>query len=107
MKLSAKEVKLISDLSTKRKRRVWGAWVSFLTVVALLVATYGYGMFPALGEGPFLGFAVGAAFVNLVHVYFGVRPEDKLIDLLQRYVNQDPEAIAQIAGVTESEGAAA
>jgi hypothetical protein len=40
----------------------------------------------------------------LIHVYFAVRPDDKLIDLLQRYVNRDPEAIVQVAGVTTIDG---
>ena len=34
MKLSAKEVKLITDLSTRRKRRKWDAWLSFLSAIA-------------------------------------------------------------------------
>lgn len=107
MKLNAKEVKLISDLSTRRKRRKWDAWLSFLSATGLLVATYGYGMFPSLMEWPILGIATGATLSYLVHVYFGVRPEDKLIDLLRRYLDRDPEAIAQIAGVLEPDEAAA
>lgn len=107
MKLSAKEVKLISKLSTRRKHRKWDAWLSFLSTVGLIVATYGYGMFPSLMEWPILGIMTGAAFAYLVHVYFGVRPEDKLIELLRRYLDRDPEAIAQIAGVLEPDEMAA
>jgi hypothetical protein len=34
---------------------------------------------------------------NLARTYFAVRPEDKLPDLLQRDVDQDPDALIQIA----------
>ena len=104
MKLSAKEAKLISQLRTRRKHRKWDAWLSFVLAVGLLVAVEGYGLLPSLGEFPFIGMAVGAAVAYLIHVYFAVRPDDKLIDLLQRYVNRDPEAIAQVAGVTTFDG---
>ena len=107
MNLSAKEVKLLSELSARQKRRMWDAWLSFLMTIALMVATYGYGMLPALTEGPFLGMAAGLTLAHLIHVYFAVRPEDKLIELLQRYVNNDPEAVAQLSGVIESDAAAA
>ena len=107
MKLTAKEVKLLSALSKRHKRRKWDAWFSFLSTIALIVATYGYGMFPSLIEWPFLGMAAGGTSGYLMHVYFAVRPEDKLIELLQRYVNRDPEAVAQLLGVVESDAVAA
>lgn len=107
MKLSANEVKLISEVETRCVHRKWGAWISFLTVVALLVATDGYGMLPSLRESSLLYIAAGAALPHLIYVYFVVRTEDKLADLLQRYVNRDPEAVAQISGATENDGVAA
>lgn len=107
MKLTAKEVELLSNLSTRRRHRKWDAWLSFLSAIGLMVATYGYGMFPSLAEWPFLGMATGLTFAYLIHVYFAVRPEDKLISLLQRYVNRDAEAVAQLAGVAESDAVAA
>lgn len=103
MKLSAKEVKLISGLSDRKRRRKWDAWLTFVSATGLTVATYGYGLFPSLMEWPILGFATGASVAYLVHVYFAVRPEDKLIELLRRYVDRDPEAIAQISGNLESD----
>jgi len=107
MKLTATEVKMLSRLSARRKRRMWDAWLSFLLAVALNIATYGYGVFPSLTESPFLGMAVGVSFAYLVHVYFAVRPEDKLIELLQRYVNRDPEAVKQLSAAVESDTVAA
>ncbi len=107
MKLSAKEVKLISDVSKNRKQRKWGAWLGFLTATGLLVATEGFGIFPSLRESSILVIAVVATFAHLIHVYFAVRPEDKLVDLLQRYINRDPEAVARLSWVTDSDGVAA
>jgi len=102
MKLTANEVKLLTALSKRHKRRKWDGWFSFLATVALIVATYGYGMFPSLIEWPFLGIAAGGAATYLMHVYLAVRPEDKLIELLQRYVNRDPEAVAQLFRAVET-----
>ena len=103
MKLTAKEVELLSGVAACRKRRKWDAWVSFLLVIALMIAVLGYGVFPSFAESQFLGMAAGASVAYLIHVYFAVRPEDKLIGLLQRYVNRDPEAVAQLSGVVASD----
>lgn len=74
MKLTAKEVKLLSALSNRQVRRKRDAWLSFLLTISLLVVTYGFGMFPLLKEQPFLAMASGATLSYLIHVYFGARP---------------------------------
>ena len=107
MKLTTNEMKLLLNLSKRRRRRKWDAWSWFLSTIGLMIATYGYGFFPSLTEWPILGMAAGLTLANLVHVYFAVRPEDKLVELLQRYVNRDPEAVKQLAGVIESDAVAA
>ena len=64
--------------------------------------TIKFGLFSALaGDSPILGLGIALAVGYLAHVYFAVRPEDELVELLQRYVNQDPEAVAQLANSTE------
>ncbi|MDZ7770191.1 MAG: hypothetical protein U5K38_14480 [Woeseiaceae bacterium] len=77
MKLTANEVKLLSDIAAHRKRRKRDAWVSFLLVIAVAVASFGYGMFPQLVEWPILGIAIGMTSALLIHVYFG-RPTVKI-----------------------------
>jgi hypothetical protein len=107
MKLTTIELKLIAGISKNRKRRKWDALATFLVSIILATATFGFGMFPALSNSMFLGVAVGASIMWLIHVYFGVRSEDKFVDLLQRYINRDPEAVAQIAAASEAEQVAA
>ena len=40
---------------------------------------------------------LGAATVNLLNAYSTIRVDDKLNDVLQRYVNSDPDAVRQLA----------
>ncbi len=113
MKLSRTEIKLVSDLSAKRRRRKRDAWWSFLTTIGLAVAVLGYEIFPSLGKllllplPPLLTVLPTVYFIHLIHVYFAVRPEDKLIRLLQRYLDRDAEAIVQISNVAETDDVAA
>lgn len=41
---------------------------------------------------------LGGFFAGQAAAYSSARSDDKLIDLVQRYVNADPEAIRQFAG---------
>jgi hypothetical protein len=107
MKLSRTEISLLLDIRAAHKRRRRDAWISFLTVIALFVATYQFELLASLRQSGLLGFAVGATAVYLIHVYFAIRPEDKLISLLQRYVHCDAEAVKQVAQATETNGTAA
>ena len=104
MKLSSKEVELISKWPARLKRRKRDAWSYFVSVTALMVATHGYGMFPYFAEGPVLAVAMTATIFYLANVYFAVRPEDKLVELLRRYIDRDPEAIEQIAAEPGPDG---
>ena len=106
MKLSEREIALIADIEKSRKQHKTGALV-FL----LFVPIWWYGM-PLIGmeqdtvaliTALLLGFGVA----YLANVYFGIRPDDKLIDLLQRYINDDAEAIQQLSGKSEIGGSAA
>jgi hypothetical protein len=106
VKLSKREIALIADFEKSRRRRKIGAWV-FL----IFVPIWWYGI-PLIGiesgtapviSGLLLGFGVA----YLISVYFGVRPDDQLIELLQRYINDDVEAIQQLSGRSEGDGFAA
>ena len=112
MKLSARELKFLSEVETRHVRRRRDAWIYLIAVILLIALTTKVEVFAALGDTSILGVGIGVAVVYLIHVYFAVRPEDKLLELLQRYVREDPEAVAQLAEsrtpdeVTEKEGAA-
>jgi hypothetical protein len=106
MKLSSREVEIFSQIEKNKKRRRLNAWMNILAIPVYV----GMVRFFEFGESlPFMlgGALVGLSLANLSHVYFGVRSEDKLIGLLQRYVNRDPDAIQQFSDAAKSGGVAA
>jgi hypothetical protein len=111
MKLSARELKFLSEVETRHLRRKRDAWLYLIAVFLLIVLTNNVEVFAALDDTSILGAGIAVAVIYLVKLYFAVRPEDKLVELLQRYVNQDPEAVAQLAEsttpdeITEKNGA--
>jgi hypothetical protein len=44
-----------------------------------------------------IGFFIGFAVVNIASAYSAVRADDKLNDVLLRYVRSDPEAVRQLS----------
>ncbi len=106
MKLSSKEIEMFSQIEKSKKRRRINAWMNSLAIPVYILIV----KFLDFGDSlPFMlgGALVGLSLANLSHVYFGVRSEDKLIGLLQRYVNRDPDAIQQFSDAARSGGAAA
>lgn len=92
MKLSDREIEIISNIPKNRRNRRLGLWLTIASLfMGLVVSPYvDYDLTTAsimLG-----GFLAGQA-----AAYSSTRYEDKLIDLVQRYVNSDPEAIRQFA----------
>jgi len=102
MKLTANEVKLLSNVARRRQQHRLDAWTALLLAAFSLVLTEGFGLLPSLRETGLQGLIFGLLVAHLIHVYFTVRPSDKLIDLLQRYVNEDAEAITQLHGTNPS-----
>jgi hypothetical protein len=96
MKLTARELELVADAPKRRQRRIRNAWVAFAGVIAPVIVVNGFDPFPWKFDSSTIGLGVSAVVVNLIHAYFGVRSDDRLVDLLQRYVNHDPEAIEQL-----------
>jgi len=102
MKLTANEVKLLSNVARRRRQRRLDAWTALLLAAFSLVLTEGFGLLPSLRDTGLQELVVGLLVAHLIHVYFTVRPSDKLIDLLQRYVNEDAEAVTQLHGANRS-----
>ena len=100
MKLSAKVLKFISEIETRRVRRRRDAWTYLVVAFLLVVLSNNVEVFSSLANESLLFIGIAVAAMYLAHTYFAVRPDDKLVDLLQRYVNQDPEAVAQLAEST-------
>ena len=97
MKLSTRELKILSEIEPRRVRRRRDAWIYLIAAFLLVGITNNVEMFSSLGDESILYVGIAVAAMYLAHTYFAVRPEDKMLDLLQRYVNQDPEALAQLA----------
>lgn len=104
MKLTAKEVKLLSEFEKRKRQRRLDAWTALILAAFVLVLTEAFGFWPSLRNTGLQGVVIGVLVTHLIHVYFAARPSDKLIDLLQRYVNKDAEAIAQLHGKDRSGG---
>lgn len=95
MKLTGREMAIVSAYSATQRRRRTGAWIGLAALAAFWIAM---AYIDRLGSvGTVLGISLGLIIAELASLYFGTRPEDKLIDLLQRYINQDAEALEQFS----------
>lgn len=96
MKLSNREIEMISDISKARRHRRIGALLGFATALILFV---GVQYFDSASESlvAIIAILLGFSAAELPSVYLKVRTEDKLIDLLRRYIDSDPEAIKQLS----------
>jgi hypothetical protein len=101
MKITDREMAIVSTYSAIRSRRRTGAWLGLAIVVALWIAIAYTERLDSLGT--VLGIFLGLLVAELASLYFGIRPEDKLIDLLQRYINQDAEALKQFSSKRNSQ----
>lgn len=105
MKLTAREVEMIKDIPRIRTSRVRAAWSGLITAVALLAGVL-YFEYQAETLGMLLAVFVGFSIGNLANAYLARHPNDKLVDLLLRYVDEDSEALAQLYGDVRSPPAA-
>jgi len=96
MRLTDREVEIIKSIPKRRRDRKLGSWLG------LAVAVAAFGLYQSFGSqyealGPVIGVLLGFSAAEVVRAHFRVTPEDKLIDLLQRYVSRDPEAVRQFS----------
>jgi len=96
MKLTKREIELIAGIETNRNRRRRAAWVGLSIVLAGWFALNFFDRFTG-SSSTLIGMLFGAAIVNLANAYSTIRVDDKLNDVLQRYVNSDPDAVRQLA----------
>lgn len=96
MKLTSREIACLTRIEERRRSRKIGSWISLIMIVVLSIADMSFGWF---GGDLLAVFAIflGITISTLANEYLGVSDKDKLFDLLQRYVNSDPEAVRQIS----------
>ena len=99
MKLTNREIEIVSSFSKVQNRRKIGAWVGLATVIAFWIGQYYFDRLDSLS--PVIAVFLGASVAELASLHFRVRPEDKMVDLLQRYINNDAEALAQISSTRD------
>ena len=87
---------MVSKILKNRRDRKLSAWLGLAAALAAFIGALYFDLdFDSLG--PVIGVFLGISGAELTSVYFRVRPEDKLLDLLQRYINNDPEAVRQFS----------
>jgi hypothetical protein len=101
MKLSSREVEMISNIPKARRDRKLSAWSGLIIALVALIGVHILDYWVST-LGLFIAVLVGFSIGKLAAEYFRVRPDDKLIDLLLRYVNDDPEAVAQLSGQADA-----
>lgn len=101
LKLTAREIDLISDITKTRRQRRLGAWISLAIVFASFVAAL-YLEWDLDGAITVLAIVASVAMTELTSEYFGTRTETRLQELLLRYVNNDPEAIQLISARSQA-----
>ncbi|MCJ7591565.1 MAG: hypothetical protein MUO51_09445 [Woeseiaceae bacterium] len=95
MKLTDRELEIFLNYSKVQKGRRIGAWLGLVvTFCAYILVSYFDFHHDSLAL--IFGIFLGISIVELTTQYFRVRPEDKLINLLQRFINTDPEALGQV-----------
>ena len=92
MLLSNREIEVISSLAKGRRYRVLSLWILAAAILLAVAASFyiDYDLTVAIVMlGGFLGGQAAA--------YSSYRSDELLIEIVQRYVNDDPEALRQIA----------
>ena len=96
MRLSEGELEILSQLDSYQKKRRKTAWSTFgVVLISWAVLAYLGRMTDQLFGMITVLFIVTLS--NALRAQFQLSPEDKLLDLLRRYVNRDAEAIAQMS----------
>jgi hypothetical protein len=92
LKLSDREIELISSIPRNRRNRRLGLWLAMAAPLITAVAGFyiDYDLTTVMAM-------LGGLLVGQAAAYSSSRTEDKLIELVERYVNTDPEAIRQFA----------
>ena len=96
MRLTEREIELITTIPKRRRDRKRGAWLGLAIAVAAFIAVQYLGPQYA-SAAPIMGILLGFSAGEVARVHFRVTPEDKLVELLQRYISRDPEAVRQFS----------
>ena len=97
MRLTEREIEMIRDVPRIRTNRKRAAWAALVTNVVLLAGVR-YFEYDVGSVGLLLAVFVGLSIAGVARQYFAPDPNDRFVDLLLRYVDDDPDALAQLYG---------
>jgi len=98
MKLTQREIELLSKIPAERAKRRRNLLLGFaLYLVVPVIALYVDLDFDSRYDLTDVYSVLGGFLLGQWAWYLRSRPEDKLIEVVQRYVNRDPEAIREFA----------
>ncbi|HZX22552.1 MAG TPA: hypothetical protein VFF18_03385 [Woeseiaceae bacterium] len=98
MKLTQREIELLSKIPAERAKRRRNLLLGFaLYLVVPVIGLYVDLDFDSRYDLTDVYSVLGGFLLGQWAWYLRSRPEDKLIEVVQRYVNRDPEAIREFA----------
>jgi len=96
MKLTKREIELISNIENSQLQRRRAAWIGLVSAIVVFIAA-SYFNSSSSELSLIVGLVLGAAALNFASAYSTLRSDDKLNDVLLRYVRSDPEALRQLS----------
>lgn len=103
MKLRSKEIDLIKDVPLRQKRRKMEASFYMVLAIALLLDLSTVRLVADRLDPIILGFAMAWAIASFVGAFWSNAREERLAELLLRFVNSDASAREQIAASNADE----
>ena len=92
MKLTKSELELIRSIPKKRKSKVQAARVSLL-----FVPLCAYLIYDGYDGVAFLSAIIAILILNFIKVRYALSAEDQLMALIEKYVNQDSDALENLS----------
>lgn len=101
MKLNVTELEFLSNINEYQAARKRTAQSFLGQPVVLFAVTWYFGNLGEFMIGVLLA-VILLAFLHLLRVYLEIGPEYKLVEMLRKFVNHDPNVIAKIAAHEKS-----
>ena len=97
MRLTEREIALIKNIPKVRTNRKRAAWLALFVNLVLLAGVH-YFDYGVDTLGLMIAVFIGLSISGVARQYFSPDTDDKLVDLLLRYVDDDSEALRQVYG---------
>ena len=95
MKLSKRELDLLANIGRNQKQKVKGLIGAVIALASYFVLRY-LGVLDGI-DIPFDSLMFVYIAFHIGYTFSGIRPEDRYVELLRRYVNNDAEAVSALS----------